>query len=412
MINFVSPYPAQRRNRALTITLWIVFAATVLFGIFNINLSEWRSAISIFSASAACLISVYLNTKKRPLAATILLCASVLITITYSILDGDGVFDPGIMGYPLFILLGTMLLNKRSTHWLFLAAVLSLALVTWSQANGITRPTIRINDISPAIPIVLFLAIASLIVWVIQDRQEHDLEQILKLNTELQLELAERKHAEEQILRLNEELENRVRERTAQLEQANKELESFSYSVSHDLRAPLRAITNFSRILKDDLSCGMDPAALSFLVKIIDAGNQMNLLIDELLDFSRLNRKELVKQDVLPGEIIGKVIQSIAPETANRQIEWILPELPATHADPILFEQVFANLIGNAVKYTGKREQARIEVGSYPKTAKPSTSSATMELGLTCAMPINYSACSNDCIARMNLKVPASAWQL
>jgi signal transduction histidine kinase len=180
----------------------------------------------------------------------------------------------------------------------------------------------------------------------------------------------ERRAAEQHVLQLNLELEQRVLERTTELEAKNKELETFSYSVSHDLRAPLRTISSFARIVKDDFSGSMDPMGRGFLDKIIASGIKMNQLIDDLLDFSRINRKQLDKQEVDLHTLVQSVIESLTPETANRQIEWIVTELPIAQVDPILFPQVYANLIGNAVKYTRKRELVRIEVGSFSQNGE------------------------------------------
>jgi light-regulated signal transduction histidine kinase (bacteriophytochrome) len=163
--------------------------------------------------------------------------------------------------------------------------------------------------------------------------------------------------------RLNNDLERRVEERTAQLESANRELEAFSYSVSHDLRAPLRAVSGFTTILKADFAADLPPEAQNYLEKIQASGMKMAQLIDELLAFSRIGRSPLKKKAVDLNGLVRSAIEALAPDTKNRQIEWTLADLPSMEADPILIQQVFANLVGNAVKYTGKRETAQIEIG-------------------------------------------------
>jgi signal transduction histidine kinase len=163
--------------------------------------------------------------------------------------------------------------------------------------------------------------------------------------------------------RLKSELEQRVLERTIELEAANRELESFSYSVSHDLRAPLRVINGFSKILNDDFSAEFSSSAQDMLKKLRESGLKMGQLIEALLDFSRLGRKPLILLPVDMNFIVRTAIDALSLETCERSIEWNLAELPVASADPALIQQVYANLIGNAIKYSCKREQARIEIG-------------------------------------------------
>lgn len=165
------------------------------------------------------------------------------------------------------------------------------------------------------------------------------------------------------IRKLNAELEQRVLERTGQLEAANKELESFSYSVSHDLRAPLRAIDGFSRILLDDYAGSLPDEGRTYLNLVRDNTRHMGQLVDDLLAFSRLGRLGITKQTVDPLKIVRTCMTEMKKEQEGRQLEIVIGELPLCQADPTLLKQVWTNLLSNALKYTRKREAARIEIG-------------------------------------------------
>ncbi|MHB8629933.1 MAG: sensor histidine kinase [Aggregatilineales bacterium] len=172
-------------------------------------------------------------------------------------------------------------------------------------------------------------------------------------------DITERKRIEEEINRLNSDLKLRA----AALESANKELEAFSYSVSHDLRAPLRAIDGFSRILLEEHAPQLTPAAARYLQRVRDNAQRMGQLIDDLLRFARLSRQPLNKQTVSLTDLVRQVLDELRSEQAGRQVELVTAELSVSEADPALLKQVYVNLISNAFKYTRGREPARIEIG-------------------------------------------------
>lgn len=212
----------------------------------------------------------------------------------------------------------------------------------------------------------------------LEDRVQERTKALQQTNVELEMEIQERHQVEQdrdrlienlqisetQVRQLNADLEERVIQRTNQLEMANKELESFSYSVSHDLRTPLRAIDGFSRMLQEDYGQTFDREAHRYLKVVRDNAQRMGILIDDLLNLARLNRKEIAKQTIFPKDLIDKLINDLRPSWGEREIEFAIADLPPHQGDLSLFTQVWINLLSNAIKYTSKIDHAYIEIGS------------------------------------------------
>jgi signal transduction histidine kinase len=168
-----------------------------------------------------------------------------------------------------------------------------------------------------------------------------------------------------------ERLEQKVEERTAQLTAANTDLEAFSYSVSHDLRAPLRHISAFSQILREEHGSTMDPAAVNYLNKIQNGVENMGRLIDALLKMAHVSRKPLVCGVTDLNSLLKDVLADLQPELQDRRIDWHIGILSSAECDAGLLKQVFANLVSNAVKYSRRQEAAVIEIGEVQEQGAP-----------------------------------------
>ena len=245
--------------------------------------------------------------------------------------------------------------------------VLALALSSLAFNYYFTEPLHSFYVVSTDVPfLVVFILFASLLVWFSTVRRRVE-RQLLQSNDRLAKEVAERtrqadllEHTTIEIRTLNQDLEARSRE----LEASNKELEAFAYSISHDLRAPLRHIAGYAELLQKHESAIVDDTGRAYMVSILDSAKRMGTLIDDLLAFSRIGRAETRKTMVDLELLLKEALGEIREDMAGRNIVWRIGALPAVYGDRSMLRLALVNLLSNAVKFTRTRAQAEIEVGA------------------------------------------------
>jgi signal transduction histidine kinase len=239
-------------------------------------------------------------------------------------------------------------------------SVLTVVLSAASFTYFVTEPLYSFEISSGDLPyFFLFIAWAVIIASfvTIRKRIEGDLRHT---RDRLQLEVEQRTLREHEIQNLNQE----IAKRAAELEASNKELEAFAYSVSHDLRAPLRHSIGYSELLQNHASSSLDAKSRRYIQTILESSKRMGNLIDDLLSFSRIGRAETKKTQVNLDQLVKEIVPEIRRETKGRDIVWKIGALPACYGDRTMLRLVIANLVSNAVKFTRMRTQAEIEIGS------------------------------------------------
>jgi signal transduction histidine kinase len=238
-------------------------------------------------------------------------------------------------------------------------SVLAVLLSSASFDYFFTEPLYSLSISTRDLPyFLIFVAWAAIVASfsAVRRRIEDNLRQA---RDKLQVEVEQRRHREDEIRKLNQELGKRA----AELEASNKELESFAYSVSHDLRAPLRHMVGYSELLQKQASSLLDDKSQRFIRTILDSAKKMGNLIDDLLAFSRIGRAETRATKVDLEQLVKDVVAEIGQDTRRRNIAWKIGALPVCYGDRSMLKLVVVNLVSNATKFTRMRKPAEIEIG-------------------------------------------------
>ena len=280
----------------------------------------------------------------------------------------DAIIALAYYSIPLTLIYFVRKRKDLAFDWIFLcfaAFIVACGTTHLMEILNIWEPTYWLSGVIKAATALLSIATAILLIKLIpQALAVPSPEQLRKANTALQGEVHEREQAAKKIEMLNQELLLN----SAKMQTANKELETFAYSVSHDLRAPLRHVDGYVNLLQEGTH-HLDEESRRYMKKISDSARQMGVLIDNLLAFSVMGRSPMKPGMTDMGELVAHALEELSPDTRNRNIAWNIAPLPKVHADKNLLKQVWMNLLGNAIKYTNKREKAEISIGyaEHPK---------------------------------------------
>jgi signal transduction histidine kinase len=333
----------------------VLLIAGIIFGLHNIDVGSYEAAAAMFGLSVTGLIGILLNLKGKYYPTAIIVTVITILVNYYNYYDGISLYDPGITAIPIIIIFTAFLLGRKSIPYITAANLAGLLLIIYFERAGIITPPNLTSNQRVGIIIILTLIAAGLLA-VIMSNWEAALARAKESENQM-------REAFDEVSEMRDDLEKRVQERTADLINVNKELESFAYSVSHDLKAPLRAIIGFSEILDEEYIHDLPEEAQEHMSRVLNNSKLMDNLIDDFLQLSRASRKELTRQTIQLNYLAEQVYNSLIDTSSGRQFNFISTACPEIRADLNLMRILLTNLISNALKFTQNMENSRIEFG-------------------------------------------------
>ncbi|HKJ26643.1 MAG TPA: ATP-binding protein [Anaerolineales bacterium] len=348
-------YERDKQYRFLHITLWFVFFAGIIFGLHNFDIGDNATAAAMFVMSALMFPALYLNSLGHYFAAASLLTSITMIVSYYNFYEGLSMYDSGVTAIPIIITFTAFLFGKKSIPYITAANLAGVVFIVYLERINLIDPPNKSSNARVMIIITLILIAAGLLYLIMSNWE-----------TAISLARESEKHAREALNEVNqikEELEVRVQERTTELTELNNELKTFAYSVSHDLKAPLRAITGFGEILSNEHGDEFSAETQNYFTRIIKNSQMMEGLIDDMLFLSRATSKEITLQRINLTTLAHDIFNTLMEEYTGPEIEFITSECPDVFGDLGLIRIMLTNMISNSIKFMKKEGELIIELG-------------------------------------------------
>jgi signal transduction histidine kinase len=347
----------------LNLSLLITAAASAVIAFINVYLQASSIALALGLLCLFCLVGLFLVYRGRSRLVSLLFSFLIISIVFLNLYDGTALYDSGILALPILIIFLGYLYGRRVIPILTLLIIAFVAGLGIAESAGWIHPPLPVT-VSRIIVVCVLILLTAILHGAISNNWEVLVARIRESNEVLKRTAEECGLAEREVQILNEQLEERVRDRTAKLETANYALRSFGYSLSHDLRGPIRRIRGYASILLEDHGEALGAEGVRQLKIIREYTDQMDALVNGILSLTRISEVDLRRETVDLSAMVSSIAAEWKREHPDRRVEFVIAEHLSAHADPALARTVLDNLLGNAGKFTAGKPEARIEFGS------------------------------------------------